>query len=404
MTEKIYVGDCLTLLDRVEPESIDLVYVDPPFYSQAIHQLGTRDGKRTFVFDDLWGNENSYSEFIVKRLQKIHRTLKSSGSVFFHCDRSASHIIRILLERVFGAENFRSEIIWHFRRWSNSKRGLLNSHQTIYFFSKGANFKFNPAYEDYSPATNVDQILQKRVRDHRDKVVYARGKDGEVISSGKKRGVPLSDVWDIPFLNPKAKERVGYPTQKPVVLLQRIVELVTNPRDTVLDPFCGSGTALVAAKMLERKAIGFDISKEAANLARKRLETPVVTRSVLLEKGRSAYATHDRNAAEHLAGIKYVPVHRNRGIDGVLKEDIGGIPVFLRVQRNWETRDEAAGALASASKNKGKCLLVVVATGNDLIAVRGEQDVLFINSTNLSLQDLLKEVKSEQCETLLSAG
>ncbi|MEM9523450.1 MAG: DNA methyltransferase, partial [Pseudomonadota bacterium] len=263
MNNQVYFGDCLEILDTLPRDSVDLVYIDPPFFTQTVHKLVTRDGSKAFNFADIWDSDNSYADFIFQRLSKVRDSLKSTGSIFFHCDKSASHIIRLLLDSVFGAKNFQSEIIWHFRRWSNSKRGLLNGHQTIYFYSKDSNYKFNILYSDYSPSTNIDQIMQKRSRDDRNKSVYAKDKAGNIVGNGVKKGVPLSDVWEIPFLNPKAKERVGYPTQKPVLLLQRIIELTTEPGDVVLDPFCGSGTTLVAAQTLQRNAIGIDISEDA---------------------------------------------------------------------------------------------------------------------------------------------
>ena len=286
MTNSVYIGDCFDVLDTIDRESIDLVYVDPPFFTQSTHCLQTRDGKRNFSFSDVWNDETNYSDYIFNRLTKIRDRLKPTGSIFFHCDKTASHLVRVVLESVFGTENFQSEIIWSFRRWSNAKRGLLNGHQTIYFFSKSASFKFFPQYQSYSPSTNVDQIMQKRERDQRNKTVYARGDGGQIIGSGSKRGVPLGDVWEIPFLNPKAKERTGYPTQKPIILLKRIIELTTVSEDVVLDPFCGSGTTLVAAQELGRNSIGIDTSSEAVQLTQRRLETPIVTNSALLERGR----------------------------------------------------------------------------------------------------------------------
>ncbi|MYA47996.1 MAG: site-specific DNA-methyltransferase [Rhodothermaceae bacterium] len=391
---KFFAGDCLTELNKVEHESIDLIYIDPPFFTQTVHRLATRDGEKNYLFADIWKSEHEYANYIFQRLCKLQGKLKSTGSVFFHCDKSASHIIRLMLDCVFGAENFQSEIIWHFRRWSNTKRGLLNSHQTIYFYSKGTDFKFFPKYQSYSASTNIDQIMQKRSRDHRDKSVYARGEDGEVISNGTKKGVPLNDVWEIPFLNPKAKERVGYPTQKPVLLLKRIIELVTESGDTVLDPFCGSGTTLVAAKMLDRNAVGIDIAHEAVELAKQRLATPVISHSALLEKGRTSYETHDSEAGAYLQGIEYIPVQRNKGIDGLLKYDIQGIPVFIRVQRGSETQEEAAEALRKASQGKGKCLGIVVATRKDLLPPRKRSDIIFINATSLTLTELISELNA----------
>ncbi len=386
MNQNVYVGDCLDVLDSVDRESIDLVYVDPPFFTQSVQRLQTRDGKREFQFLDIWKGNRHYADFLAQRLKKVHDTLKSTGSIFFHCDKAASHIARFILEDVFGEENLQSEIIWSFRRWSNSKRGLLNSHHTIFFFSKGDDFKFFPKYLDYSPSTNVDQLMQKRIRDSRDKVVYARGKDGEVIGSGAKKGVPLGDVWDIPFLNPKARERVGYPTQKPIILLKRIIELTTAPQDIILDPFCGSGTTLVAAQILGRRAIGIDVSSEAVQLTRDRLREPIESTSCLLEKGVDAYKTHDREAAAHLAGVEYSPVQRNKGIDGVLKHEVDGRPVLLRVQRHFETQGQAAEALIKASNGKGECVLVVIGTKAGAPSDQHYPNVLFVKSARLSLE------------------
>lgn len=166
------------------------------------------------------------------------------------------------------------------------EKGLLSSHQTIYFYSKTEDFKFNTIFTDYSPTTNIDQILQDRVRDENGKSVYKRDEEGQVIQGKEKKGVPLTDVWNIPYLNPKAKERTGYPTQKPILLLEQIIKIVTDENDTVFDPFCGSGTTLVAAKILKRKFIGIDISSDAISLTNQRLEQPVRTDSLLLQKGK----------------------------------------------------------------------------------------------------------------------
>jgi site-specific DNA-methyltransferase (adenine-specific) len=138
------------------------------------------------------------------------------------------------MDKVFGRENFQSEIIWSYKRWSNAKKGLLNAHQVIFFYSKTKNFKFNTLYTDYSATTNLDQILQDRERDENGKSVYKKDENGNVVLGKEKKGVPLSDVWEIPYLNPKAKERTGYPTQKPVLLLNQILNIVTHEGDLVV--------------------------------------------------------------------------------------------------------------------------------------------------------------------------
>lgn len=386
-----YVGDCLEVLKKMQPETVDLVYVDPPFFTQRVHSLKTRDGAAEFSFRDIWDSDNSYADFIYQRLTLARDVLKPTGSLFFHCDKSASHIVRLMLDSIFGAENFQSEIIWSFKRWSNSKKGLLPAHQTLFFFSKTNDFKFNTFFQDYSPSTNIDQIMQKRSRDERNKSVYARNADGAVIGGGTKKGVPLSDVWEIPFLNPKAKERVGYPTQKPVLLMNQIIKLVTSEGDIVLDPFCGSGTTLVAANLLGRNAIGIDVSEEAIDLTKERLKNPVVTSSALLQKGINSYRQHDTTASQHLAGIEYVPVHRNRGIDGLLKKEIDNRATFVRVQRQAETLQDTISALKKAVKNKGDCSLVVVATNADLLKPQKMSGVLVVPSAGVALANSLEE-------------
>ena len=156
MAEKVYKGDCLEVLRSFPDGCVDLVYLDPPFFTQKEHRLRSRDRKRQFSFGDVWKSHQHYADFLYDRLLEIHRVLSPTGSVFFQCDRNASHIIRSILEEVFGVDNFRSEIIWYYKRWSNSRKGLLPAHQTIYFFTKSNSFTFNTLYEEYSASTNVD--------------------------------------------------------------------------------------------------------------------------------------------------------------------------------------------------------------------------------------------------------
>ena len=362
MNSEVQLGDCLDLLSGVEANSARLIYLDPPFFTQKIHSLCSRDRKRKFSFRDLWISHDEYAEFLFERMIQCRRVLAGNGSIFFHCDRRASHIVRALLDQVFGDGNFRSEIIWRYRRWSNSRRTLLPSHQTLYFYSKTNDYVFNSIHTEYSPATNVDQILQRRKRDEHGKSVYDRDEDGRVVFSGTKKGVPLGDVWDIPYLNPKAKERTGYPTQKPILLVDRIVRLATNPGDLVLDPFCGSGTTLVAATLSGRRALGIDISEEAVQLTRERLANPIRTRSFLLESGRESYRKADKTALSYLAGIDCVPVHRNKGIDAILVEHFRGRPVPVRVQRKNESIHEAASLLDQAGKSRHSELMILIVT------------------------------------------
>jgi site-specific DNA-methyltransferase (adenine-specific) len=399
MEIEVYLGDCLDVLSTLPIEGIHLVYIDPPFGTQRQHRLSTRDRTKEYTFNDCWKSLSEYRDFLTERLRVIHRVLASTGSIFFHCDKTASHIARLLLDEIFGTANFRAEIIWHYRRWSNSARNLLPAHQTILFYSKTDNYKFNTILTDYSPATNVDQILQRRGRDKSNKSVYARDENGNVVYNGTKKGVPLSDVWDIPFLNPKAKERTGYPTQKPFLLLQRIIELASDPGDIVVDPFCGSGTTLVAAQILGRRAIGIDISEEAVTLTRQRLQQPIVSDSNVLKKGLESYRNANETLLSLLNDVPHVPVHRNNGIDALLKATFNGVPIPVRIQRRGESISDAASALYKAARSKQATRMILIAI-EDVPTLFSELEitdsVIIVTSVELSIKRLFAKLELEE--------
>lgn len=391
------IGDCANILKELEPSSVNMMYLDPPFFTEKKHKLKTRSRNQEFSFDDLWGSHKKYAKFMTDRLILCQRCLSDSGSIFVHCDSTANHIIRAILDDVFGRDNFRSEIIWSYKRWSNSKNGLLPAHQNIYWYSKSSSFKFNRVFNEYSESTNIDQILQRRSRDSYGKSTYARDEKGRVILDDEKVGVPLSDVWEIPYLNPKAKERVGYPTQKPILLLERILEISTDPSDLVVDPFCGSGTTLVAAQLMNRNGLGIDISKEALDLAKTRLKDPVKSKSNLLEKGRNSYRTAAKQALALLEGLDLNPVHRNKGIDAILKQTFEGGPILVRVQREHESVLDAASLLAAAAKKKGCKLPILVKTQPNL-ALFPEyipEEVYIVNSASMDIAELINRLKKQ---------
>lgn len=354
----IYQDDCLTVLRTFSDKSIDMIYLDPPFYSQKKQTLSDSNGKK-YEFSDVWNSRQDYLEYMRIRLIEMKRVLKDTGNIFLHCDTSAGHYLRVLLDEIFGENNFRSEIIWTYKRWSNSKKGLLPNHQTIYYYSKSEHYKFNTLYTAYSPTTNIDQILQERERNADGKTIYKRDKNGEIVASKEKKGVPVSDVWDIPFLNPKAKERTGYPTQKPIELLEKIIEISTDKGDTVLDPFCGSGTTLVSAKLQGRKFIGIDINPEAVSLAKKRLEAPSKTYSNLMKVGVDAYKTKTEDELSILRQFDCDIVQRNKGIDAFLKKHYMGHPVAIKIQKKEESLSEAISLLETAAQKK-KCSFSVL--------------------------------------------
>jgi len=393
--EKVLLGDCLDILPTFETESIDLIYLDPPFFTNTVQKLKTRDGSKEFSYSDIWKSHEEYAQFLYKRLKELKRVLKNDGSIFVHCDKNSTHIVKTLLDDVFGLKQFQSEIIWYYKRWSNSKKGLLPSHQTIYFYSKTKDFKFKTIYNDYSETTNIDQILQKRVRDKNGKTVYAKDNNGNTINSDIKKGVPLNDVWEIPYLNPKAKERVGYPTQKPILLLERIIEIASYEGDTILDPFCGSGTTLVAGKLNNRKVIGIDKSEEAINLTKSRLNNPIKSESNLLKKGKKAYQNVSNIVEKLLHDIEYIPVQRNSGIDAILKKTYQDSPILIRIQKENETIEEAIKSLNKAvlTKQSKKSFLIRTNDVKSLFEDNNEnKSIEIINSTIYEINKLLSRL------------
>ncbi|EAY30351.1 DNA-methyltransferase [Microscilla marina] len=395
---KLYQGHCIEILRKLEADSVDLVYFDPPFFTQKNHTLTNRDGSKKYQFSDHWKSLDSYLVLIEGCLIESRRVLKNSGSVFLHCDKTVSHHIRTVLDKVFGVKNFRSEIIWSYKRWSNSKKGLLNAHQNIYFYSKTKEFKFNQYYTDYAPSTNVDQILQERKKTANGKSVYKTDDSGKVILGKEKKGVPLSDVWEIPYLNPKAKERVGYPTQKPVLLLKQILNVGSNKGDLIVDPFCGSGTTCVAAKSLERNFIGIDSSEEAISLANQRLQDMLITDSALLKKGAKSYIEKTEEELNLLKSIDAIPVQRNLGIDGFLKNHFNDKPVPIKIQTKSESLEDAIEKLEKACKGKGYQLKIVLQTKSNIENNRLfdlASDVKVIKSSHLLLVELQEQMMNK---------
>ena len=405
-TNKIYHGNCVEKLKEIEANKVDLIYFDPPFFTQRKHSLTNKDNSKTYEFDDKYNSIEEYLELVENVLLESKRVLKNTGSVFLHCDKTASHNIRVVMDKVFGRENFQSEIIWSYKRWSNAKKGLLNAHQVIFFYSKTQDFKFNTLYTDYSATTNLDQILQDRERNENGKSVYKKDENGNVVLGKEKKGVPLSDVWEIPYLNPKAKERTGYPTQKPVLLLNQILNIVTDEGDLVVDPFCGSGTTCVSAKSLKRQFIGIDISQDAVELANSRLEEMVISESNLLNKGTNEYQEKTEKELAILQNINAFPVQRNSGIDGFLKDHFEGMPVPVKIQGEYETIEDAIEKLEKASYGKEYKMKILIQTRETGISrlFGFESDVTIMKSLELQTKDLLKKNNEGITRVLQNGG
>jgi len=288
----LYYGDNLAILRRfIGDESVDLIYLDPPFNSKQSYNVAGTGGARATVkaFEDSWRWEErtlaSYGQLVAEggnaaealqalrallgesallaylvmmapRLVELRRILKLTGSLYLHCDPAASHYLKVLLDTVFGAQNFRNEIIWHYMTGGACKEHYAKKHDVLLFYTRSEQYRFYP----------------ERIREPRSEQAVARAQHQKGARIDKEDTTKLpTDVWQIPALNPMAAERLGYPTQKPLALLERIILASSDEGDVVLDPFCGSGTALAAAQRLQRHWIGIDIAAVAIDFAKARL-------------------------------------------------------------------------------------------------------------------------------------
>lgn len=266
-TNVIYCGDCLLKLKDIPDNSIDLIYIDPPFSSNRDYVAFWEEQEKRH-FEDRFENVQAYLEYMLPRVKEIYRVLKTDGSFLYHCDWHASHYVKYMLDRddLFGYSNFQNEIVWYFRGAGISPKRFGRRHEVIFFYSKSKNWYFNPdpARQKYADAT-VERFSHYigNVRD---------GKNyGE--QSLNPRGKHPDDVFtDIQPIAPSARARRGYPTQKPIQLMDRLIQCCSKQDSIVLDAFCGCGTTLVACQNNQRKWIGIDISPTACREMGNRLE------------------------------------------------------------------------------------------------------------------------------------
>lgn len=273
-------GDNLGVLSSLERElrsQVTLVYLDPPFLTNKVHARVTRtrdaEGKleRTEVaaFDDRWSSMHDYLEHLGPRLEALRETLADHGSLVLHVDTKTSHYLKVLCDEIFGPDAFASEVVWRYRRWPAKTRNFQRVHDVLlrYVRNPDANPRFNQLYEPLAPSTRATWGTGKQR-------AVTEGNGRRVRSSTTETpspGAPMGDVWDIGIVAPVARERTGYPTQKPEALLDRLITALTDPGDLVLDPYCGSGTTLAVAHRLGRCAIGIDQGADAREVTLARL-------------------------------------------------------------------------------------------------------------------------------------
>ena len=312
---RLFYGDCLSIMrDKIPNESVDLIYLDPPYNSQRQYNSIYKDETgyplpdQIEAFCDMWEldaeSERSiqhmpmllreagiddaavelwrlwmtalrrvrprllaYIAYMVERLVYMRALLKPTGSIYMHCDPTASHYIKVMMDGIFGHDSYRNEIIWAYRRWPAKQQNFQRMHDVILRYSVGKTVIWNQLYEPLSEATLKRFGTKRQVAD------FSTGKRLPRQEAEDSSGRPMRDVWDIPIIAPSAKERMGYATQKPLALLDRIIMASSNPGDVVLDPFCGCATTLEAAHNLGREWIGIDIAFHAVKrVAKTRLE------------------------------------------------------------------------------------------------------------------------------------
>lgn len=235
---ELVLGDCGDEMASIESGSIDLVYADPPFATNLVQRGRSPDQ----AYDDRWSDIPEYLAFMTARIEGMHRVLAENGAILLHCDWRTSHHLRLVLDRVFGPERFVNHLVWKYGLGGSSPARFARKHDDILYYGRGDGRWFEPPMV---PATS------------------------RKMAGGLKKA---TDVLDVPAINNMAAERTGWPTQKPLALLRLLVNACVRPGGIVLDPFCGSGTSLVAAVECGRRAIGIDRDPTAIEIARERLE------------------------------------------------------------------------------------------------------------------------------------
>jgi DNA modification methylase len=333
-TRVIYCGDNLDQLAKLPDRCVDLIYIDPPFNSNRNYEVFWGETKEKRAFEDRHASTQAYIDFMRPRCVQLHRVLKPTGSFYYHCDWHASHYVKIMLDQIFGEDHFQNEIIWKRTSAHTTFNRFGIVHDILFFYAKGDKWTWTTQYQNFDqtymdafythydtdgrrwrrsdltgdglrngdsgkPWRGVDVTAKGRhwavpgdlpclvglenasAQDKLDALdaaglIHWPKKDAGVPMfkryADQQPGVPLQSVWDdIPPLHNLAAERLGYPTQKPLALLDRIIRASSNPNDIILDAFCGCGTALVAAENLGRQWIGIDISPTACRVMAKRL-------------------------------------------------------------------------------------------------------------------------------------
>ncbi len=313
----IFCHDNLEILQGIDSDCVDLIYLDPPFNKKKIFTAPIGSNAEGASFSDIFREEDVKDEWLLDikedhyfihnllstvkviegrasynfcylaymaiRLIECQRVLKNTGSLYLHCDTTMSHYLKLLLDCIFGEANFRNEIIWHYRRWSNASKDFLRMHDVILRYTKSNEYNFYKLYQPYADDKHIENTVRVKIDG---KLKRLKDEDGHYVArKDENKGVPFHDVWhDINFIAPTSEERVGYPTQKPLALLERIITASCPEAGVVLDPFCGCATTCVAAEKMGRCWVGVDVSIKAYELVKMRMEKEVERKDELFQE------------------------------------------------------------------------------------------------------------------------
>jgi len=291
----LYINDNLFILNGLNSNFVDLMYLDPPFNSKRFYSAPIGSKAAGASFKDMWTWEDvneeylntlaknypaltayiasigaihseamkAYLTYMAQRIIEMHRVLKDTGSLYLHCDPTASHYLKVVLDEIFGKDNFRNEIIWCYRGGGSPKKDFGKRHDVIFRYSKSANYTFI--------ADRIRIPYQAEGLGRTDDAMWGKHKGTDKVYKPNPLGKIPEDWWLMNILNANDPERTGYPTQKPLALLHRIIKVSSNEGDIVMDPFCGCATTCVAAQQLGRKWIGIDIAEQSVNVLIERL-------------------------------------------------------------------------------------------------------------------------------------
>jgi site-specific DNA-methyltransferase (adenine-specific) len=262
MKSVVLQGENLEVMTRFRPNCFAMVYMDPPF------NTGKTQSAKAGSYADPCLAIDAFTEALSRQCISAWELLDEDGCLVVHIDPRTSHYVKVALDRAFGYDHFASEIIWSYRRWPAKAKNFQKTHDVLLRYVKNPKFQtWNQQYEEPSESTRKTWGKRKQ------RAVMTGGvRIKSELTDTESPGAPLRDVWEIPIIAPISNERVGYPTQKPEALLERLILSCTNPGDLILDPYCGSGTTLAVAERLDRIGYGIDENWEAVKVTKARLE------------------------------------------------------------------------------------------------------------------------------------